>query len=237
VARSATPLKHFATAVLVALVTALALTASAPAENGLVSTATGLLGSAPTASTPTTSAPETQGLLGGVFCPGTTSRPFLRWLDLMQYGLAPGGDFEGSLPWELAGGAKVVAGNEPFKVTRASDARSLSIPGGGSALTAPVCVGLLDPTLRFFAVGGGRIGSSLRVDVIYRTKLGTITQRVATLSTMKSWAPTPPYLFLANVTGLLALDGLTTSVQFRFTASGSGSWQIDDVYVDPFKIH
>jgi hypothetical protein len=121
-------------------------------------------------------------------------------------------------------------------VTRASDTRSLSVPRGGTALTPPICVGLLDPTLRFFAVGGDA-RSTLSVDVVYRTILGTITQRVGTVSAKKSWAPTPPYLFLANATGLLSLNGLTSTVQFRFTATGTAGWQIDDVYVDPFKIH
>jgi hypothetical protein len=41
---------------------------------------------------------------------------------------------------------------------------------------------------------------------------------------------------LADLTGALALDGLTTDVRFRFKPLGLGaSYRIDDVYVDPFK--
>jgi hypothetical protein len=203
-----TSLKHFVAVAVALIAAALALTVSSPASAGLLP----------------------------IFCPGTTSTPFLRWLDPLQYTLAPGGDFEGRTAWALTGGAKVVSGNEPFRVTRSTDTRSLSVPAGASALTPPVCVGLLDPTLRFFAVGGNS-SSSLRVDVVYKTILGTVTQRVASVGTAKAWGPTPPYLFLANITGLLSLNGLTSSVQFRFTATGSAGWQIDDVYVDPFKIH
>ena len=42
-----------------------------------------------------------------------------------------------------------------------------------------------------------------------------------------------PLLFLTNVLSPLSQGG-RTAVAFRFTAIG-GSWQIDDVYVDPFK--
>jgi hypothetical protein len=47
------------------------------------------------------------------------------------------------------------------------------------------------------------------------------------------WAPTEPMLILANITGVLSLDGLTTTAQLRFTARGT-SYKIDDLYVDPF---
>jgi len=40
----------------------------------------------------------------------------------------------------------------------------------------------------------------------------------------------------AGAAGLTSLDGTTTSVHFRFTAVG-GDVRIDDVYVDPWKVH
>jgi len=98
-----------------------------------------------------------------------------------------------------------------------------------------MCVGLGHPTLRLFATGGNLI-SPLKVEVIYRTALGVVHQPVASVTAQRAWAPTAPMLILANVTGLLSLDGLTSTVQFRFTAPGSAGWQIDDVYVDPWKV-
>src|SRR5689334_23004691 len=55
-------------------------------------------------------------------CDGQTmERPFTRWLDLFQYTLAPGGDFESNAAgWTLTGGAQVVSGNESFNVTGGS---------------------------------------------------------------------------------------------------------------------
>jgi hypothetical protein len=168
-------------------------------------------------------------------CQGEATRPFLRWLDPAAYVLAPGGDFEGRSGWALSGRAGVVRGNEPWRVGGRHDSFSLLLRDGASATTPPVCVGLLHPTLRFFATGGsGR--SWLRVEVFYRTLAGPASHVVAFLPPHARWAPTLPLPFLANALGLTALEGTTTTVQFRFTATGGAPWQVDDVYVDPWKI-
>jgi hypothetical protein len=179
------------------------------------------------------SSPPPRAVAGDPGCPGRTSRPFLRWLDPAPYVLAPGGDFEAPSGWSLSGGARVAEGNEPFHVGGRDDRRSLVLPAGGSATSPPVCVGLLHPTLRFFAAGPAR--SRLQVEVVYRTLLGPASHTVAVLPARSRWAPTLPLPFLANAVGLTALEGATTTVQLRFTATGGG-WRIDDVYVDPWKI-
>jgi hypothetical protein len=169
-----------------------------------------------------------------VSCSGVPfEQPFVPWLDPASYTLAPGGSFEAAA-WQLTGGANVVSGNEPFKASASTDTHSLSIPAGATATSPAFCVGLGYPTLRLFAVGGS-LTSPLRVDVIYRTALGTVTQLVGLIPAKAAWSPTLPQLLLANATGLLSLDGLTTSVRLRFTALGTAGWRIDDVYVDPFK--
>ena len=64
-------------------------------------------------------------LLGGACGDRDLSRPFLPWLDPMQYALVGDGGFEaGARGWKLAGGAKVVSGNEPWK-TSGHGSRSL----------------------------------------------------------------------------------------------------------------
>ena len=67
--------------------------------------------------------------------PSAQSRPFARWLDFARYELAPGGDFE-SATWTLTGGAKLVAGSEPYAVTGTLGSSSLSLPAGSSARPA-----------------------------------------------------------------------------------------------------
>lgn len=170
-------------------------------------------------------------------CLGSGATVFRPWLDPAPYVLAPGGDFETVTAggWRFTGKAQPFRGNEPWRVHSGADQYSLSIPAGASATTPPLCVGLGDPTLRFFTTGA-HLTSFLKVEVIYRTKLGTLTQPVAVLPGGSAWAPTPPLPFLANATGLLSLDGLTSSVQFRFTATGTRGFLVDDLYVDPWKI-
>ena len=165
-------------------------------------------------------------------------QPFLPWLDPMHYVLAPDGAFEqGAKGWRLSSGAKVVSGNEPFHVRGAADARSLSLPSGSSATSPAMCIGVDAPTLRLFAVNAGSVLSTLKVEVTHRNLLGlTVTTPVGIVAGGSSWQPTLPLPLLANVLSLNVLANQTTQVSFRFTPLGSsGSWRIDDVYVDPFK--
>ena len=50
----------------------------------------------------------------------------------------------------------------------------------------------------------------------------------------RSWHPTLPMPLLVNLLPLSASD--RTPVRFRFTPRLLGSWQIDDVYVDPTRM-
>jgi len=173
--------------------------------------------------------PARAGLLG---CDGqTTVKPFAPWLDPASYVLMTNGSLESSAGWALADGAKLVAGNEPWHVNAPGDSRSLSLPSGSSATTPAFCVTLLHPDLRFFAVNSGSALSALQVDAI-TTVLGLrVVMPVGVLLAGGAWQPTLPLPFLD---GLLSLTQGT--VQFRFTPLGAGSgWQIDDLYVDPFK--
>jgi len=89
------------------------------------------------------------------------SNPFSQWGDNNNYFLAPGGSFEGTtdqVGWTLSG-ASLTQGNEPFYVDSSSDSQSLTISGGGSAISPFFCVDNTMGSLRFFAqqieAGGG----------------------------------------------------------------------------------
>ena len=173
--------------------------------------------------------------------PQPASRPFLPWLDPLAYTLAPGGDFEtGATGWRLSGGAAVVEGNESFRVRSATDRYSLSLPSGSSATSPPTCVNAADPVLRFFKMNSGNPAATLKVEVTYQTLLGLqVTHPVGLLSqsASNSWQPTLPLPYLADLVGLLRLNGATTTVRFKFTPQGSGSgFRIDDFYVDPLYV-
>jgi hypothetical protein len=159
---------------------------------------------------------------------------FLRWLDPAQYVPAPGGDAESSKGWKLGDGARIVAGNEPWKVGGASDDTSLRLPSGSRATTAAMCVGIGHPTVRFFARRtSGSLLSTLKVEVLFEGLGGAVnTLPIGVVLSGGTWQPTLPFPVVASLLPLL--PGEQTPVAFRFTPAG-GDWQVDDVYVDPWK--
>ena len=165
----------------------------------------------------------------------SASQVFLRWLDPLRYEQAPGGDAESPQGWTLSGGAKIVSGNEPWKVGGSGDSRSLQLPRGSRATTGVMCVGITHPVMRFFARrSSGFLLDSLKVDVLFEGLGGTVdTVPVGLVLAGGQWQPTLPFPVLASLLPLL--PGEMTPVQFRFTPVGGGTWQIDDVYVDPWR--
>ena len=175
-------------------------------------------------------------------CGYQPTHPFMRFLDPLPYSLLPGGDFEsGAQGWKLSGGARVVNGNESFYVTSARDSHSLLLPSGSSATSPPMCMGLLLPIVRYFSTGGAAL-SYLRVEAVYTDASGR--ERSIDLLPMglpsKSWSPGLPALQLLGTVNTLTLNGLTSQIALRFTPKGllfgSGTWQVDDIYVDPWKV-
>ncbi|HYH58101.1 MAG TPA: hypothetical protein VD790_02610 [Thermoleophilaceae bacterium] len=163
------------------------------------------------------------------------AKTFLPWLDFADYTPLAGADFEtGAAGWSL-GGSAVANGNEPYRVGGASDAKSLALPAGASATSPAICVGILHPTIRFFAKrrSGGMLSlSTLRVDVLFETAGGHVAWLpIGLVASGGSWQATSPMLVIANLLPLL--PGEQTPVRFRFTAQGA-DWSIDDVYVDPY---
>ena len=157
----------------------------------------------------------------------------------MRYVLAPNGNLEsGATGWTLTGGANVEAGNESFFVGSKSDTRSLYLPSGSTATTRPMCVQLLHPTFRYFAKNRGTIVlSTLLVEALIENPLtGKVLVLPAGVHTGGSnWHPSLPGVVLADLLTLLDKNG-ELAVAFRFRPVGLGAkWQIDDVYVDPFR--
>jgi hypothetical protein len=169
-------------------------------------------------------------------CPAqSVGTPFAQWGDTNNYFLLPGGSFEGTadqVGWSLSG-ASLTPGNESFFVGDSSDAQSLSIAGGGSATSPFFCFDNTMESLRFFAqqtsAGGG-----LRVQALVQTPSGTMTVRVGHLAdgSMPSWAPTQP--ITGDTSGLADDQSLMVALRFS-VANPAASWQIDDVYLDPYR--
>jgi hypothetical protein len=201
----------------------------------LLAVAAALVALAAAGASPASAGGEDGSLLG---CGHEATHPFLPWLDPLPYTLLPGGDFEsGAAGWKLAGGARVASGNVPYT----AGSRSLVLPSGSSATSAPMCMGLVLPVVRFFSTGGSPL-SYLQVEALYTDAFGR-RQAVTLLPVgvpSSGWIPNLPMLQLGGTINALTLNGVTTEIQLRFTPRGgllgSGTWRIDDVYVDPWKI-
>jgi hypothetical protein len=162
------------------------------------------------------------------------SSPFAPWGDRHDYTqVANGGVEDGAAGWTLSGGARVVSGNEPWKVAGSDDGASLQLPAGSSAVSPPICVGVEHPTVRFFARKQSGLLSTLAVSARVHLSLGlTLDVPFGVLFAGGQWKPSPAYLYLGNLLPLL--PGQYTDISFRFTPLLGGKWQVDDVYVDPF---
>jgi hypothetical protein len=159
------------------------------------------------------------------------TQPFASWGDRSSYKLVPGGDFESGLgAWSATGGARVVAGSEPFAATGKVGGSSLYLPAGASVLSPLTCVNAAYPTFRFFARDNSPL-AVVAVSVVYRTSLGvTASVPVGVVALTGSWQPSAAMLTASAIPG--ALNGGAAQLALRFTAIG-GSAQIDDIYVDP----
>jgi hypothetical protein len=163
------------------------------------------------------------------------SQPFARWGDTANYVLMPGGSFEvGSPGWVLSGAARTVPGNESYKVHGAADSTSLSLPAGSSGASLPACTSIYHPTMRFFVRNAGASTSQLKVEALYPGLLGGIQiARLGLVRATSTWQPSPVMqLLVSNLLATLSLN--RTTIAFKFTpVDGSGTWSIDDVYLDP----
>ena len=158
----------------------------------------------------------------------TLSQPFAPWGDSSSYELAPGGDFESSdfasSPWTLSGGAQIVSGSEPYAATGTLGAYSLALPAGAAAQSPSTCVSAADPTIRFFVGGSGTVA----VSVVY----GSLVIPTGVVAAAGKWIPTPVMSTDSALPGLLS--GGTAEVSIRLSGI-TGSPQVDDVFIDPWR--
>jgi hypothetical protein len=162
-----------------------------------------------------------------------TTNPFSAWGDEADYFLAPGGDFSSSDRWTL---------NDHASVDGDAGDGALTLEDGGEALSPVLCVTADLPTIRFFARNdGGAEDSRLEVSVVYEAPDGAVKRlKVARLRSGDDWQPAIAVPIYINSMAAFAGDG-TAPVVIQFRATGvkskRGRWQVDDLYVDPFKGH
>ena len=167
-------------------------------------------------------------------CPThSVNQKFSKWGDSSNYFLVPGGSFEGTpaqVGWTLSG-STLTPGNEPFHLNGVSDDQSLLIDGGGSATSPVFCVDSTMPSFRFL-VRQTEPGSDLRIQGVVPTPRGPLTLTVADLPdhVLSSWTPVQITVQTDRIP-----KGFSVAAAMRFVVPATGSWQIDDVYVDPYR--
>lgn len=173
-------------------------------------------------------------------CPAqATTTPFTQWGDTGSYFPLAGGNFESPLAaggWIVAGAERTL-GNEPFYVGRSSDSHSLTIDGGGIAVSPTFCIDDSMPYFRFFAHALGANGN-LQVRLVVQNATGPISTPIShavdlTAGSMASWGPTGQ-LNLAD--GVTVATGQSALGRLVFDVAGRSSWQVDDIYVDPYRM-
>ena len=164
-----------------------------------------------------------------IACSGSL-QPFAQFGDYNDYFAFANNGFEsGATGWKVQD-AFAGTGNEPWSVNGGGSS-SLTIAPGGSAASPKVCTALNAPGWRMFARSNGANGP-LQAQVVFYGLLGNITGilNVATFnpSGYGTWEPS------GDIPSILSLPLLTYSAQLRLTSTAtSGTWQVDDVFVDP----
>jgi hypothetical protein len=168
--------------------------------------------------------------------PPPVSKALARAGDTASYFPAPGGTFEGTaseIGWSL-NNASLTAGNDPFDLN-SSDSQSLTINSGGSAQSPFFCI---DSTMPFFRFAAQQVtrGSGLRVALVVRFGNYTPSLGLSELAdgSVSSWSLVNP---ISMTRGIPFPAGQHLQVALRFSVpSSGGAWQIDDVYVDPYRL-
>lgn len=170
----------------------------------------------------------------------TLSKVFSKFGDQGDYFLVGGGDLEsGSNGWSYSGGARIVSGNESLGLR--SGAGSVQIPAGGTVTSPYFCIGKDEPTIRFAAkASGGANYTSLNATIEIKGSTGSVANVYLGqlgAASYPGWKPSPIYSYAVWTNQSWLYNGNdTVQVRFTFTVGGSGgSWNVDSVFVDPFK--
>jgi hypothetical protein len=197
----------------------------------------GLVAAMALSATPALAATATPTVSAAPGCTTPTTQAYLFANDKKDYVLAPGGNVEGSLSgWSLTGGAAPVTGSAPAVTGAKLGSKSLLIPSGGSVTTAPMCVGAHSPFFRFQARNTGAAGT-LKVEVLYLDGPKFTGEReTGSVTAGSTWTPTQRLSLSQGIMGVNGNSASQATIAFRFTPVGAGArWQVDDVYVDPFR--
>jgi hypothetical protein len=153
---------------------------------------------------------------------------FQAWGDPADYVLAGGGSFEAGAPsWTLSGDAAVTPGNDPLGIA-GGGSQSLTLPAGASATSA--CLKAPhDRAVVRFALRAVTAGAAVHVELI----VGGGKDGVLDLGTVGAPSSDWGLSDVLQAAWPLRSNG-AVQLQVRLTSVGTGTAQIDDVFVDPY---
>jgi hypothetical protein len=153
--------------------------------------------------------------------PSTTA--FQAWSDVTSYFLA--GTFEPGTPsWTLAGGAAVVSDNEPWFLAGLGS-HALQLPAGAAATSSCEKAPHDRAVVRFFARALDA-GAAVHVEVLVGDQ---VADAGVVAVPQGGWAP-----MSQAVADWPTRSNGAVKLQVRLTSVGSGTVEVDDVFVDPF---
>lgn len=168
----------------------------------------------------------------------TTTTPFAQFGDNGGYALLISGTMEkGINGFQVTGSPSIVNPNEKYYLHAKSDSKALQLSSGDSATFHAGCLPRVNPSLRFVARVANGAAGTLDVKVQYQDLSGVVhSVDLGTLdaSGYGDWTPSPVLTFLNDNAKLdTQAQG---NVFFTFTPSGNAKWQLDDLYIDPYRV-
>ncbi len=167
-----------------------------------------------------------------------TKKAFSSFGDQRDYSLLPGGGFESGTTsgWAL-GSSSIVSGNESFLIGQKTDARSLAVPAKSVVVSPKFCVGIEHPTFRIFAKKRSGTWQTVLVKLRWtdaKGKVNDTTVGALNGSDYAAWKPTPSFKLAETLP--LWQSGQTLTAQIVLDPEDyGGDWQIDDIYIDPYR--
>lgn len=167
-----------------------------------------------------------------------TKKAFAAFGDKADYSLLPGGGFETgtTFGWNF-GLSSVVAGNETSFIGLKTDSKSLAVPAKAITVSPKFCVGVEHPTFRFFAKRRSGTWQNLQVKLRWTDSRGNVnTTAVGALngSDFATWKPTPSFKLAQTLPLWQAGQTITAQIVLDPEDYG-GDWQVDDIYIDPYR--
>lgn len=158
---------------------------------------------------------------------------FTSFDDPHYYSLVQGGSFEDSLSWSATGSPQLVDEGNPFDLGGTESTRAARLQAGDSIVSPPLCVDRRYPHLRFVAKSIAA-DADLKIAALWTDDKGK--QKESDLGNHKDEHDGWHVSKHVKLKKVLPKEDEARDIRLRFTVKkGSGSWLVDDVYVDPYK--